>query len=69
MSSFAIAVRVFDGEAPYLQSFIDHHRRLGVDAFYPVMPRDVRRYVAKFLREMESHFMSRMARELALFRI
>ena len=37
MSSIAIAVRVFDGEAPYLQSFIDHHRRLGVDAFYPVV--------------------------------
>ena len=37
MNSFAIAVRVFDGEAPYLQSFIDHHRRLGVDAFYPVV--------------------------------
>ena len=37
MSSFAIVVRVFDGEAPYLQSFIDHHRRLGVDAFYPVI--------------------------------
>ena len=37
MSSFAIAVRVFDGEAPYLQSFIDHHRRIGVDAFYPVL--------------------------------
>ena len=37
MSSFAIAVRVFDGEAPYLQSFIDHHRRLGVDSFYPVV--------------------------------
>ena len=37
MSSFAVAVRVFDGEAPYLQSFIDHHRRLGVDAFYPVV--------------------------------
>ena len=70
MSSFAIAVRVFDGEAPYLQSFIYHHRRLGVDAFYPVLaPREVRRYVAKFLLEMESHFMSRMARELALFRI
>ena len=30
-------VRVFDGEAPYLQSFIDHHRRLGVDSFYPVV--------------------------------
>ena len=37
MSSYAIAVRVFDGEAPYLQSFIDHHRRLGVDTFYPVI--------------------------------
>ena len=37
MSSFAVAVRVFDGEAPYLQSFIDHHHRLGVDAFYPVI--------------------------------
>ena len=37
MSSFAVAVRVFDGEAPYLQSFIDHHRRLSVDAFYPVV--------------------------------
>ena len=37
MSSFAIVVRVFDGEAPYLQSFIDHHLRLGVDAFYPVI--------------------------------
>ena len=37
MSSFAIVVRVFDGEAPYLQSFIDHHSRLGVDAFYPVV--------------------------------
>ena len=37
MISFAIAVRVFDGEAPYLQSFIDHHCRLGVDAFYPVI--------------------------------
>ena len=37
MSSFAIVVRVFDGEAPYLQSFIDHHRRLGVEGFYPVV--------------------------------
>jgi len=37
VSSFAIVVRVFDGEAPYLKSFIDHHRRLGVDAFYPVI--------------------------------
>ena len=37
MSSFSIVVRVFDGEAPYLQSFINHHRRLGVEAFYPVV--------------------------------
>ena len=37
MSSFAIVVRAFDGEAPFLQSFIDHHRRIGVDAFYPVI--------------------------------
>ena len=37
MSSFAVVVRVFDGEAPYLQSFIDHHRRLGVEGFYPVI--------------------------------
>ena len=37
MSSYAIVVRVFDGEAPYLQSFLDHHLRLGVDAFYPVV--------------------------------
>ena len=37
MKSYAIVVRVFDGEAPYLQSFIDHHRSLGVDSFYPVI--------------------------------
>ena len=37
MSSFAVVVRVFDGEAPYLQSFINHHRRLGVEGFYPVI--------------------------------
>ena len=37
MSSFAIVVRVFDGEAPYLQSFINHHRHLGVETFYPVI--------------------------------
>ena len=37
MSSSAIVVRVFDGEAPYLQSFIDHHRRIGVETFYPVV--------------------------------
>ena len=35
--SCAIVVRVFDGEAPYLQSFIDHHRAIGVDQFYPVI--------------------------------
>ena len=37
MSSLAIAVSFFDGEAPYLQSVIDHHRLLGLDAFYPVV--------------------------------
>ena len=36
-TSCAIAVRVFDGEAPYLQSFIDHHRAIGIDQFYPVI--------------------------------
>ena len=35
--SCAIVVRVFDGEAPYLQSFIDHHRSIGIDQFYPVI--------------------------------
>lgn len=35
--SCAIVVRVFDGEAPYLQSFIDHHRTIGIDQFYPVV--------------------------------
>ena len=35
--SCAIVVRVFDGESPYLQSFIDHHRSIGVDQFYPVI--------------------------------
>ena len=35
--SFAIVVRVFDGEAPYFQSFIDHHRSIGVDQFYVVL--------------------------------
>lgn len=35
--SCAIVVRVFDGEAPYLQSFIDHHRAIGIDQFYPVI--------------------------------
>ena len=35
--SCAVVVRVFDGEAPYLQSFIDHHRSIGIDQFYPVI--------------------------------
>jgi hypothetical protein len=35
--SFAVITRVFDGEAPYLQSFIDHHRSIGVDRFYFVL--------------------------------
>ena len=35
--SFAIVVRVFDGESPYLQSFIDHHRSIGIDQFYVVI--------------------------------
>ena len=30
-------IRVFDDEAPYLQSLIDHHHRLGADSFYPVV--------------------------------
>lgn len=38
--SFAVVVRAFDGEAPYLQSFIDHHRRIGVDQFYVVLAPD-----------------------------
>ena len=38
MKSCAVIVRVFDGEAPYLQSFIDHHRSLGVETFFPVLP-------------------------------
>ena len=37
VSRFAIVARVFDGEAPYLQPFIDHRRRLGVDSFYPAV--------------------------------
>ena len=69
MSSFAIAVRVFDGEAPYLQSFIDHHRRLGVDAFYPVLAPGGAPLCREILRKIESHFMSPKVRELALFRI
>ena len=36
-NSCAVVVRVFDGEAPYLQSFIDHHRSIGIDQFYPVI--------------------------------
>ena len=38
--SCAVVVRAFDGEAPYLQSFIDHHRRIGVDQFYVVLAPD-----------------------------
>lgn len=69
MSSFAIAVRVFDGEAPYLQSFIDHHRRLGVDAFYPLLAPGGRRYVEKFLRVTVSLFTSLTGRGSALFNL
>ena len=35
--STAVVVRAFDGEAPYLQSFIDHHIKIGVDQFYFVI--------------------------------
>lgn len=35
--SSAVVVRVFDGEAPYLQSFIDHHQKIGIDQFYFVI--------------------------------
>jgi hypothetical protein len=35
--SCSVVVRVFDGEAPYLQSFIDHHRSIGIEQFYPVI--------------------------------
>ena len=38
--SCAVVVRAFDGEAPYLQSFIDHHRRIGIDQFYVVLAPD-----------------------------
>ena len=34
--SCTIVVCVFDGEAPYLQSFIDHHCSIGIEQFYPV---------------------------------
>ena len=30
-------MRIFDGEAPYLQSFIDHHLSIGIDQFYFVI--------------------------------
>lgn len=30
----SLLTRVFDGEAPYLQSFIDHHRKIGINKFY-----------------------------------
>ncbi|MAR08158.1 MAG: glycosyl transferase family 2 [Cyanobium sp. NAT70] len=35
--SFAVVVRAFDGEAPYFQSFINHHRSIGVEKFYVVL--------------------------------
>ena len=35
--SCAIVVRAFDGEAPYLQSFIDHHRQIGIEQIYVVI--------------------------------
>ena len=35
--SCAIVVRVIDDEAPYLQSFIDHHRAIGINQFYQVI--------------------------------
>jgi len=35
--SCAVVVRIFDGEAPYLQSFIDHHLSIGIDQFYFVI--------------------------------
>ena len=35
--SCAIVIRVIDNEAPSLQSFIDHHRAIGIDQFYPVI--------------------------------
>ena len=38
--SSAVVVRIFDGESPYLQSFIDHHIRIGVDQFYFVIAPD-----------------------------
>lgn len=34
MNLLSILVRVFDGEAPYLQSFIDHHKNIGINKFY-----------------------------------
>ena len=34
MHLLSILVRVFDGEAPYLQSFIDHHKKIGINNFY-----------------------------------
>ena len=35
--SCAIVVRAFDGEAPYLQSFIDHHRQIGIEQIHVVI--------------------------------
>jgi hypothetical protein len=35
--SCTTADRVFDGEALCLKSFIDHHRSIGIEQFYPVI--------------------------------
>ena len=56
MSSYAIVVRAFDGEAPYLQSFIDHHRRLGVEAFYPVIAPGAAPLCRDIFTKNEIHF-------------
>lgn len=34
MHLLSILTRIFDGEAPYLQSFIDHHKKIGINKFY-----------------------------------
>ena len=46
--SFAIVLRVFDGEAPYLQSFIDHHRSIGIDRFYVLLSPGESPFAGKF---------------------
>ena len=35
--SCAVVVSLFDGEAPCIQSFIDHDRAIGIVQFYPVI--------------------------------